>query len=33
MAVQSVSMEDFERLIHLPENTDKRFELIGGEIV
>jgi Uma2 family endonuclease len=28
-----VTAEEFERFIHLPENADRDFELIGGEIV
>jgi Uma2 family endonuclease len=27
-----ISAEDFERFIYLPENTERAFELIGGEI-
>lgn len=27
------TLADFERFIHLPENADRRFEYIGGEIV
>jgi len=28
-----LTLEDFERIIDLPENADKLFEFIGGEIV
>ncbi|MEZ4670085.1 MAG: Uma2 family endonuclease [Anaerolineae bacterium] len=30
---QRVTVEEFERFVALPENADKLFELIGGEIV
>lgn len=30
---QRVTVEEFERFVDLPENADKVFELIGGEIV
>lgn len=30
---QAVTAEEFEIFINLPENTDKLFELIGGEII
>jgi Uma2 family endonuclease len=35
MALQKslVSLEDFERFLALPENADRVFELIGGEII
>lgn len=30
---QPVTVEEFETLINLPENADKLFELIGGEVI
>lgn len=34
MAAQpKVTVQDFEAFIELPENSDRLFELIGGEIV
>jgi hypothetical protein len=33
IGTQRITPEEFERFIMLAENTDKRFELIGGEIV
>jgi Uma2 family endonuclease len=33
VGTQYITAEEFERFIMLPENADKRFELIGGEIV
>lgn len=30
---QTLTIEEFERIINLPENADKLFEFIGGEIV
>ncbi|MDX2163613.1 MAG: Uma2 family endonuclease [bacterium] len=33
MIITRVSLEEFERFIDRPENADRRFEWIGGEIV
>ena len=33
VGTQRITTEEFERFIALPDNVDKRFELIGGEIV
>ena len=30
---QPVTVEEFETFINLPENADKLFELIGGEVI
>jgi Uma2 family endonuclease len=30
---KSITLEEFETFIHLPENADRDFEYIGGEIV
>jgi Uma2 family endonuclease len=33
MVIQKVSSEEFDEFVMLPENRDRLFELIGGEIV
>jgi Uma2 family endonuclease len=34
MAIQSgLAVEEFDRIVSLPENADKRLEFIGGEVV